>query len=740
MTMPGEEPEQEAVLASLEEAAAMEETETLVGHSSLDEEEEEEEEKRENERHRRRRQEQQQQQAAASGMEQLTYSRMTHLLAVYQNKVQEGRRVIASLRRQKDSQLQAVISQLLLLEARLRREQKGIVGQLAQRDHVIAAQRQEIDRLRRDNRRLINRLKKVSEACETECREPRLKVSRVEAEEGAMPGPAGHAAPASSSPPGRRSSPGVIRVATSVSELISSGGGKDQRSPGKSPPCVYQVSGRGGSGGGGQRPPPPVNPNVALVRATTDRVFHKPPIAEKPRTAAGRPGRGQAPSQRAQHIVRSHNGKCTIVSTISRLLEEESDATTTGSSEPSSPEATLKPPTPRVIRLARHFEESLAPHQQPAATQAGPTESPDPARRDDRSSKSYIMDEYEVTSGYNSDAVSDHEYENIQVVSCREPEVGKLHQNSHSLSRAKDEGAHEAVDGDKAEREQQQEEDEEEDNYVILRAVTENPDSGHWVDIPDDQHIYSNVEFSSGLLIKEIEEEEEEAVAREKEESQRSPEEARNTRRNLRNRCEGEMGQGVLETNLDASPSAPASDGHHSSHVENLRAVKSVNVPRSRHNINLIMESDGDHMTENFEEFTLDSLELEEEQEREEEAADRGRGKENLPVHELRRCGDGAETKDGRSKEVQREAVESLGVASPSNYGSGQYEKFLEATGLSQKSILTPTRMFSNHRSVLKPRDIKHRNKLRAAFTTLSTLEEAPGPTGGSRYWTEPYL
>ena len=88
MTLPGEEPEQEGVLASLEEAAAMEETETLVGHSSLDEEEEEEEEKRENERHRRRRQEQQQhQQAAASGMEQLTYSRMTHLLAVYQNKV-----------------------------------------------------------------------------------------------------------------------------------------------------------------------------------------------------------------------------------------------------------------------------------------------------------------------------------------------------------------------------------------------------------------------------------------------------------------------------------------------------------------------------------------------------------------------------------------------------------------------------------------------------------------------------
>lgn len=313
--------------------------------------------------------------------------------------------MIAGLRRQKDAQLQAVISQLLLLEARLRREQKGIVGQLAQRDHVIAAQRQEIDRLRRDNRRLINRLKKVSEAHEAECREPRLKVSRVEADDGAHP----HAVPAATSPPGRKSSPGVIRVATSVSELIggttstSTSGGRE-RTPARVAPGVYQVSVRGGNiggGDGGQRAAPPVNPNVALVRATTDRVFHKPPIAEKPRTTTTRAGRAQLPPHRTQHIVRSYNGKCTIVSTISRLLEEESDATTTGSSEPSSPEATLKPPTPRVIRLARRFEEGLSPQQQqqqqPPA--ADPASSPDSARRDDRSTKSYIMDEYEVGEG-----------------------------------------------------------------------------------------------------------------------------------------------------------------------------------------------------------------------------------------------------------------------------------------------------------------------------------------------------
>lgn len=79
--------------------------------------------------------------------------------------------------------------------------------------------------------------------------------------------------------------------------------------------------------------------------------------------------------------------------------------------------------------------------------------------------------------------------------------------------------------------------------------------------------------------------------------------------------------------------------------LESLKAA--MNVPRSRHNINLIMESDGDHMTDNFEEFTLDSFDLEEDKQDEE-----GRGKENLPMSEKRRCGDGAETKVGTSSYV----------------------------------------------------------------------------------------
>lgn len=317
--------------------------------------------------------------------------------------VQDSKRVIARLKRQKDSQLQAVISQLLLLEAQLRKEQKGIVSELAQRDHVILAQRQEIDRLRRDNRRLINKLKKMSEVCaeEPDQVEPRLKMSRVEpCEESTMPAaavPRQNQSAASGSPPSRKSSSGMIRVATSVSQLINCSSESSFLKPQQmlndinvSNPVTHSTA-------------ETVNPNVASVRATTDRVFHKPPIAEKPRVTS-RVARGQHGNLKGQqHLVRSYGGKqCTIVSTISRLLEEESDATTTGSSgssEPSSPEATLKLVTPRVIRLAKQYEEGLSSNSQNMHiynNQGSADSSPESLRHEDRNSKSYIMDEYEV--------------------------------------------------------------------------------------------------------------------------------------------------------------------------------------------------------------------------------------------------------------------------------------------------------------------------------------------------------
>lgn len=61
------------------------------------------------------------------------------------------------------------------------------------------------------------------------------------------------------------------------------------------------------------------------------------------------------------------------------------------------------------------------------------------------------------------------------------------------------------------------------------------------------------------------------------------------------------------------------------------------------------------------------------------------------------------------------------------------YEHFLECTGLSSKSILTPSRMLSNHKSMLKPKDIK----LRSRVKSTAVFEH---PSGTVKYWSEPYL
>jgi hypothetical protein len=66
---------------------------------------------------------------------------------------------------------------------------------------------------------------------------------------------------------------------------------------------------------------------------------------------------------------------------------------------------------------------------------------------------------------------------------------------------------------------------------------------------------------------------------------------------------------------------------------------------------------------------------------------------------------------------------------------NGTYEHFLEATGLSQKSILTPSRLYSNHKNVLKPKDVKHRSKVLKAAAVNG---RSSGPV--VKYWVEPFL
>ncbi|RZC39636.1 hypothetical protein BDFB_009733 [Asbolus verrucosus] len=61
------------------------------------------------------------------------------------------------------------------------------------------------------------------------------------------------------------------------------------------------------------------------------------------------------------------------------------------------------------------------------------------------------------------------------------------------------------------------------------------------------------------------------------------------------------------------------------------------------------------------------------------------------------------------------------------------YEHFLECTGLSSKSILTPSRLLSNHKSMLKPKDIKLRSKVKANLFERHS-------TSTIKYWSEPYI
>ncbi|KAF7997604.1 hypothetical protein HCN44_006175 [Aphidius gifuensis] len=81
------------------------------------------------------------------------------------------------------------------------------------------------------------------------------------------------------------------------------------------------------------------------------------------------------------------------------------------------------------------------------------------------------------------------------------------------------------------------------------------------------------------------------------------------------------------------------------------------------------------------------------------------------------------------------------------NHSSGIYDHFLEATGLSTKSILTPSRLISNHRDMLKPKDIKYKNKIKSntindknnCSTTSGTSSSSSSQTH-VKHWTGPFV
>ena len=81
-----------------------------------------------------------------------------------------------------------------------------------------------------------------------------------------------------------------------------------------------------------------------------------------------------------------------------------------------------------------------------------------------------------------------------------------------------------------------------------------------------------------------------------------------------------------------------------------------------------------------------------------------------------------------------------------------QFDRFLDVSGLMTKSILTPSRLLSNHKNMLKPKDVKHRSKVKAVLgscrlnstsvdsihdQTTSSLHQS---TNQVRYYVEPFL
>ncbi|KZS01662.1 Uncharacterized protein APZ42_001613 [Daphnia magna] len=99
-----------------------------------------------------------------------------------------------------------------------------------------------------------------------------------------------------------------------------------------------------------------------------------------------------------------------------------------------------------------------------------------------------------------------------------------------------------------------------------------------------------------------------------------------------------------------------------------------------------------------------------------------------------------------------------LGDATPTS--GVQFDRFLDASGLTQKSILTPSRLLSNHKNMLKPKDVKLRHMINKAAhapnafnncrSSESLLLSAAGDsarlhhhhhsTNQVRYYVEPFL
>ncbi|XP_076755705.1 uncharacterized protein LOC143426265 isoform X2 [Xylocopa sonorina] len=128
---------------------------------------------------------------------------------------------------------------------------------------------------------------------------------------------------------------------------------------------------------------------------------------------------------------------------------------------------------------------------------------------------------------------------------------------------------------------------------------------------------------------------------------------------------------------------------------------------------------------QNFEEFNLDECDLSDDPDRPEGDGSERLGNLGTTVVQNEKI---AATKDNNNVPL---------AASNSSTG---YDHFLEATGLSNKSILTPSRLLSNHKSMLKPKDVKYKNKIKANAVMEKHGVTATNNTTHVRHWTGPFV
>ncbi|XP_076387397.1 uncharacterized protein LOC100876019 isoform X2 [Megachile rotundata] len=129
---------------------------------------------------------------------------------------------------------------------------------------------------------------------------------------------------------------------------------------------------------------------------------------------------------------------------------------------------------------------------------------------------------------------------------------------------------------------------------------------------------------------------------------------------------------------------------------------------------------------QNFEEFNLDECDLSDDPDRPEGDGSERLGNLGATVGQNEKS---AATKDNNN------------VPFTATNPSSGYDHFLEATGLSNKSILTPSRLLSNHKSMLKPKDVKYKNKIKAtAVLEKHGVSTTTNNTTHVRHWTGPFV